>query len=414
MVKKTILMFFVFTYSTFTFSWPFEQINSWVPDYNSRSILPDIDSLPDILKELPTLQTKIPHVSLGNFPAPVRKLGKLGEAIGSDRLYFKDDGPCAPYFGGNKVRKLEFLLADALYSDAGSIMAIGDAGSNCVLAALAQAKRVGFSDVYCLLGPQLNTSYLRRNLLMDLFHNGIIKYYESEQDQEDAIWQHSSSLQDAGKPPYIVTWGGTCPIGFLGYMNAAFELKKQIEDGLLPEPDYIYVPLGSTGTAGGLIIGAQLAGLKSVIIPVAISGKNGDAYFRTEKLAERINEAIDFFTNLDPNFPAQKVSASDIEYRQNFANYRYAEVRELEATALQELFDHENIKLEGTYTGKALTAMLSDIKNNQHLQGKTILFWNTFCYGTFEDVTNSVDYKDLPEGLHRYFETDIQSFDSGL
>lgn len=396
------------------FAWPFEEVNSWVPSYNERNIDFDEHSSPYILQEFPELQTKIPHKSLGEFPSSVKKLEQLGQAIGAKNLYFKDDGPCAPLFGGNKIRKLEFLLADALYSGAKSIIAIGDAGSNCVLAALAQARRLGFEDVYCLFGSQLNTSYLRRNLLLGLFHGGIIKYYETKKAQEEAIWEHSRKLQKDMTPPYIVTWGGTCPVGFLGYMNAAFELKEQIAQGLLPEPDYIYVPLGSTGTAGGLILGAKVAGLKSKVVSIAISGKSGNAYYRTEKLAERINEAVDFFVTLDRSFPSEKYSPSDITHRDNFADYAYAQVREEVFIKLQKLFAHEGIKLDGTYAGKALAAMLFDIENNEDLKDKTILLWNTFCYGAFEEITNQVSYKDLPVGLHRYFEEEMQAFDAGL
>ena len=266
MFRQLFSIFCFLTISTFSFSWPFEEVNSWVPSYVERNIIVEEGFLPDILKVLPALQSKIPYISLGEYPTPVKKLENLEEEVGAEGIYFKDDGIGAPYFAGNKIRKLEFLLADAVYSEAQSIIAIGDAGSNCVLATLAQAKCVGFDDVYCLLGPQLNTSYLRRNLLLDLFYDGIIKYYQSEEEQEDSIWEHSNKLQNS----YIVSWGGTCPLGCLGYMNAAFELKKQITEGLLPEPDYIYIPLGSTGTAAGLILGVKLAGLKSKIIPVAI------------------------------------------------------------------------------------------------------------------------------------------------
>jgi 1-aminocyclopropane-1-carboxylate deaminase/D-cysteine desulfhydrase-like pyridoxal-dependent ACC family enzyme len=405
-MRKIFAFLFCFVlFPSSSFSWPFEEVNSWVYPYADRDINVSKSALPYIYKEFPGLQNKIPYISLGQFPTPVKKLESLGNYLGVKNLYFKDDGISAPFFGGNKIRKLEFLLADVLYSGAKSIITIGDAGSNCVSAALVQAKRVGFKDVYCLLGPQLNAPYLRRNLLVDLFYGGIIRYYESEEKLKEEIWKFSDKLQSEGKNPYIITWGGSCPVGFLGYMNAAFELKEQISQGLLPEPDYIYIPLGSAGTAGGLILGAQLAGLKSKIIPVAISGKNGDAYYRTERLAERINEAVDFFVNLSDTFPDNKFSHSDLEHRNNFANCSYAQVTDEVSSSLQKLYELGGVKLEGTYTGKALTVMFSDIASKKDLKEKNILFWNTFCYETFEDVTNKVNYKDLPVGLHKYFET---------
>ncbi|MBU1008074.1 pyridoxal-phosphate dependent enzyme [Candidatus Dependentiae bacterium] len=417
MARSFVLVLSFLLPQSHVFSWSFEEINSWIGSYSARNINlteSERESLPYILKKLPALQTKIPYISLSNAPTPVKKLSRLGENIGVGALYFKDDGLNAQPFGGNKIRKLEFLFADAIYSGAKSVITIGDAGSNCVLATLAQAKRVGFEDVYCLLGPQLNTSYVRRNLLLDLSYGGIIKYYESEATQSKAIVKLSETLREKKQFPYIVSWGATCPIGFLGYMNAAIELKEQIARGELPEPDYIYVPLGSAGTAGGLILGAQLAGLKCKVIPVAISGLGGSAYYRTERLAERINEAIDFFVKLDPTFPIKNVLPSELEHRENFANYVYAEVIEDVSKELRKLFDFEGIKLEGTYTGKALAVMLSDIAGDESLRNKNILFWNTFCYGTFEDVTKKISYKDLPKGLHKYFEEDVQKYDGGL
>lgn len=409
----SIICFFVFL-PFYSFAWRFEEVNSWIPPYRERNLETSGLLLPYILKELPALRSKISYIKLCELPTPVGRLAKLGDRFGVKNLYFKDDGINSPCFGGNKVRKLEFLIADALYSGAKTIITVGDAGSNCVLATLAQSKRTGFREIYCLLGPQLNASYLRRNLLLDLFYGGIISYYNLESEQTRAIWELSDALRDKGKWPYMIGFGATCPIGFLGYMNAAFELKEQIKQGLLPEPDYIYVPLGSAGTAGGLILGIRLAGLKSVVVPVAISGKNGDAYYRTEELVERINETINFFYRLTPTVPRDKFVASDLEYRNNFADCAYAEITEEVAQGLQELYSTEGIKLEGTYTGKALAAMIYDVQHKEELKDKNILLWNTFCYGTFEELTSAINYKDLPQELHFYFEQDVQPLDGGL
>lgn len=413
MLKKLAIASFLILTPDFSFSWPFEEVNSWIGSYANRNINTEKKDLPYILKALPALQNKIPHISLGKFPTPVKKLPNLGNYLGVKSIYFKDDGLCSEKFGGNKVRKLEFLLSDAIYSGAKSIITIGDAGSNCVAATLISSKLVGFNDVYCVLGPQLNTSYLRRNLLLDLFYGGIIDYHDSDEEFASAVLKLGEELRNYGKPPYIVSWGGSCPIGFLGYMNAAFELKEQIASGLLPEPDYIYLPLGSTGTAGGFFLGAKLAGLKGKLIPVAISGKKGDAYIRTIQLAKFINEAIEFFTKLDPSFPIKPILPSELEHRENFANCTYAQVTEDVAATLKKLSELEGINLEGTYTGKSLTAMVSEIITKD-FKDKNILFWNTFCYGKFEEITNKVSYKNLPAGLHKYFETDIQQYDAGL
>lgn len=411
MSRKHFCVFILFLLPFQIFSWPFQEINDWI-SYGDRDIDVVEEDLPAVLKEFPLLQRKLPYIQLGNFPTEVTRLETLGDQLGVSNLYFKDDGPCASRFGGNKVRKLEFVLADALYAGAQSIITIGGAGSNCVVASLAHAKHVGFDEVYCVLSSQLKTYYLQRNLLLDLFYEGEIEYHPA--GSTDAIWALAATLESENKYPYIISWGATCPIGFLGYMNAAFELKEQIDEGVLPEPDYIYVPLGSTGTSGGLILGAYLAGLNSKIVPVGISGSGGDCYYRTENLASRINEAVDFFVSLDPSFPNVTFLASELEYRPYFADYTYAETRFEVLQPLFWLLRDEGIRLEATYSGRALYALVEDLKNDESLKDKTILFWNTFCYGKFDDVTSQVSHESLPAAMHHYFEPNMQPYDLSL
>ncbi|KKQ10883.1 MAG: D-cysteine desulfhydrase [candidate division TM6 bacterium GW2011_GWF2_36_6] len=235
----------------------------------------DFNADAPIFKAFPGLQETLAHITLGTFPTPILKTDKFGiflkDAFGIDvkNLYVKQDSLSgrkntdpAQLFGGNKVRKLEFILADALLCGAETIVTVGDAGSNHALATAIYSKLVGL-DCIIMLAPQLNTSYLQRNLLMDLYYSPTIKAYFSEaQRAVDEIKVSREFILAEKQSPYYIPMGGSNEVGAVGFVNAAFELKEQIDQKIVPEPDYIYVTLGSAGTAAGFILGCKAAGPK--------------------------------------------------------------------------------------------------------------------------------------------------------
>ncbi len=216
-----------------------------------------------LFAQYPSLKGKIPHVSLGNFPTPIEHLSKLGTEIGADHLYLKHDGISGPLYGGNKIRKLEFLLADALHKKAKEVLTFGFAGSNHALATAVYAHKMKLKCISMLLA-QPNAQYVRHNLQYSHVCGAELHHYKNEMAMylPILIWLFGRFLRH-GKFPYIILPGGSSPLGAVGYVNAGFELKEQIARGLLPEPDKIFVPLGTMGTAVGLMIGLWAAGLKT-------------------------------------------------------------------------------------------------------------------------------------------------------
>jgi len=357
----------------------------------------------------PNLHTKIPHIELATLPTPVIKLEKLGNQLGPKNLYLKNDGLTGNLFGGNKVRKLEFLLADAIEKNAKSVVTIGDASSNHALATIIYAKTLRL-QAYSVLSPQPNTSCVRRNLLMSLYYDGSISHYETPEERDSAVIDLLEKLKIEDASPYFVPGGGSCPLGALGYVNAAFELKKQIHEGLLPEPDYIYVTLGSSGTAAGLILGLRLAQIRSKIIPVRISGV---PQVKTDVLLSLLNKTSLFLHELNDACPHLSFTEKDLLINHDFAGNGFAEITPEAASAIEALFITEEIKLDGEYAGKTFATMLDDIKKEE-IKDKVVLFWNTFCAGDFSEITTNVDYKKLPQELHCYFEEDVQALDQGV
>jgi len=370
-----------------------------------------------LFNKFPELFSQLPHQMLGSFPTPVKKLEKLEKLTGFNNIYIKQDSLSGAksysekiqYFGGNKVRKLEFLLADALKSEAETVVTVGAAGSNHALATAVCSLML---DLNCIimLTPQKNASYVRRNLLMDLYYASEIKAYASEAQRTVDIFNTSREyILDDKKSPYFIPVGGSNEIGAIGFVNAAFELKEQIEKGELPEPDLIYVTAGSCGTAAGLILGVKAAGLKSKVVAVRISETHES---KAKAISTIISETNQYLNKLHSSFPIFEITESDYRIIDDFAGEKYAKITVEAAAAIKLLKLSENIQLDGTYTGKTFAAMLADIKKSE-LKDKKVLFWNTYCAGDFEDITKNMDYHDLPKLLQGYFNVPVQDLDQG-
>lgn len=358
-----------------------------------------------LFNAFPILGKKINHISLGNYPTQIKKLSNLEKQLDHHHIYIKRDDLSAgthsnkKLFGGNKVRKLEFLLADAITKNANTIITLGDAGSNHAVTTAAYSEMLNLKTIY-MLSPQEKADYVKRNLKLGLFYNAKLHIYPSEELRDLMIIGKSIRLhQKYGIHPYIISSGGSSKIGMLGYVNAAFELKKQIKEGLLPEPDYIYVPFGSMGTALGLILGLKAAKLKSKVIPVSISDYKGDSI-----IINALTKTNSFIHSLDPSFPLLDLSIQDIGIRNEFVGSGYACFTPEGNEAISLLNETESITLDGTYSAKAFAAMIHDIRNKQIHPEETILFWNTYCSENFEKETKEIDYHNLPSDFYTYFE----------
>jgi D-cysteine desulfhydrase len=198
--------------------------------------------------------------------------------------------------------------------------------------------------------------------------------------------------------------GGSSPLGAVGYVNAAFELKAQILRGEIPEPDYIYVAAGSMGTAAGLILGLRALNIKTKVVVVRV---NSDRFVNAKGLIKLIYKTNSLLSSLDPSFPRLDFSEHDVDIRHGFFGKQYALFTKegMEAVALMERYG--TIKLEGTYTGKAFAALVNDAKKSS-LRDKVLLFWNTYNSLDFSETIATADYHQLPRCFHRYFEEEVQ------
>jgi D-cysteine desulfhydrase len=315
---------------------------------------------------------ELARVELGEWPTPVAPAPRLAEVLGLTSLWVKHDDVSGRAYGGNKVRKLEYLLGEAQATGRRDIITFGAYGSNHVLATAIHAARLGFT-VHAVLIPQPATPSLRKNVLADVAAGVVFHLADSYEDSLRVAAVLRSELRRAGADPLVIPFGGTTPHGTLGFVNAAFELADQIEEGLLPEPDVVYVPFGSMGTAAGLAIGFAAEGISARVEAVRVlPAAEGDE----AALSRTVAEAVTALREADVGFPALERSDLALSVRGEFLGEGYA-VPTPEATEAVRVAAESGLALETTYTGKALAALASDAAGGR-LDHKTVLFWNTY------------------------------------
>ena len=360
-----------------------------------------------LLEQFPLLAKALPHVALAELPTPVEKAEEFGEAVDVASVYVKRDDMSAVRYGGNKVRKLEFLLADAVKQGACEVMTFGCAGSNHATATAIYARQMGLNPISMLL-PQPNAHSVRRNLLMSYKSGAEIHMYRSSGGvAAGVIAQQMLHRIKTGRKPYVIPAGGSSALGAVGYVNAAFELRDQIAEGLLPEPARVYVAAGTAGTAAGLILGFRAMRMKTQVIPVRVTG---ETFVNVQRFLALLKEMNALLRDADPSFPLCDFAESDILLRHDCYGEQYALYTKESVEAVRLMRETQSIPLEGTYTGKACAALIDDARNGL-LKGKPVLFWNTYNSRDFTNEIAGVDYHDLPRACHEYFEHDVQPLD---
>ena len=328
------------------------------------------------LSSSPIFLSSIPSLSLGNFPTPVARLSNLERALGFKSLWIKRDDLSGRLGGGNKVRKLEYMFAAAQASpdedDKKTLFTIGPTGSNHVRATAVYGKASGFR-VECLLFQQPPTEYSEANY-RKICENAYRVYEVKRMSTMFAryAYEQAKTVLGIGGERYFIPAGGSSPLGSVGYVKAVLELKSQIEADILPEPRFIFVPVGTCGTIAGLIVGVRLAGLHTQIIGVRVADAvvaNTWAISRMVRRILRLIGAVD----------AHDINPRRIELWHNDFGKGYAVPTEAGTQAVAMMAEYEGITLENTYTGKTLAGLAHYI-TEQGCEGEHVLFWNT--YGT--------------------------------
>jgi D-cysteine desulfhydrase len=351
-----------------------------------------------LFRYFPNLEQRLPHIALGDFPTPIKPLQGLNTRLHREDLYIKCDDVSALPYGGNKVRKLEFLLADAKAKKAVRVITSGAAGSNHSLATALYAKKCGLSATLILF-DQPPSAEVAENLLMDAAAGAEMVYRDRYEEYGRTVAELVALYNKRdGIDPYLIPAGGSSPVGALGFVNAGFELKAQVDAGVMPEPSVLVVPLGTMGTAAGLLLGLRAAGLATRLIGVRVTPA---ALADTEKFHLLCSRTSDLLRTLDPGFPdlssAGGFSLCDDHFE---PGYGLASVPVNAAVDL--LQESDNVTLDHTYTGKAFAALLDEATRGTI---GPLLLWNTKNSQQFPEAMLAEGRKRLPEEFRRFLKS---------
>jgi len=329
------------------------------------------EKYPLLFQRFPELSGKIPWMPITDLPTEVQKLDSLGESLNIKNLWIKRDDLSASDYGGNKPRKLEFILADVKSKQSKKVCTVGGSGTNHGLATAYYTKKILGLPVQLILFPQPVTEEVEKK--QELF-----KSLGAEVTNKDNMRQiFKEMLRYSHFPPkgvYFIPPGGSSPLGNLGFVNAGLELAQQIEAGQLPTPDYIFAPLGSMGTVSGLFLGLSIAGIPAHIMAVAVIEKvlaSKKALFRT---IARTKKLLKKKCLLDP-FGAN--TETRITILHDYVGKSYGTTTPEAVQAIEMMKKNEGITLDGTYTGKCFAGLI-DVCQKNSLNQKNILFIHTY------------------------------------
>lgn len=335
-----------------------------------------------LTRRFPALAASLPHVTLGSWPTPLVELPALRDAIsgkgaaGSIRaLLLKDDASSHPVYGGNKVRKLEYLLADAVARGAKEVLTFGFRGSNHAAATAVHAAALGLRSISMLL-PQRDAPYVEANLAVSRAHGAEIHEVASEPGVAAAtLAQLVKHRFRRGAWPYVIAPGGSSPLGTLGFVAGGLELLEQVAASGARPPDRMYVALGSGGTAVGLGIAMALAKAPTRVIAVRVTELRHVSEQKTRALWMRTCELLRAH---DPDVPTVAYSTGHLEIRHEQFGEGYAAPTAAGAEAAALMKEHARTHLDVTYTAKALACLIADARAGA-LADSSVVFWNTFA-----------------------------------
>lgn len=353
---------------------------------------------PLLFKAYPVLRGRIPWVKLGDLPTPVERLSRLGDRLGCSSLWVKRDDLSSEKMGGNKVRVMEFLLGRMKAEEKTVAISPGALGSNQILASAIYGHELGLKIVGVFF-KQCPTDYMCKHMLIDQSLGVEFNHVNSPYLVPLAIVYHYLRHVDWRRmqsPFYIPTFGSSATCA-LGYLDAMFELKEQIDGGGLPEPDYIFVTAGTGGTMAGLELGARLLRMKTKVMGVRIT----DWVACNERVvASIVNRACKLLASAGADLGPFRWKARHINLIHEFFGGEYARITPEGLAARQLAAQLEGLTLDTTYTAKTMAAMIKYI-TDRRLRNHHILFWHT--YNT-RDLSPFLSQNACPEKLPPAFQ----------
>ncbi|HSJ05725.1 MAG TPA: pyridoxal-phosphate dependent enzyme [Longimicrobiales bacterium] len=353
---------------------------------------PDTAPGPDAADDLalfraePRLLQRLRRLRLGSFPTPVQPFEINGRTI-----LVKRDDRCADGYAGNKVRKLEFLLADALRGGARRVITAGAAGSHHALATAWHGTRLGL-DASLVLFPQRLTPHVRDIILMDAATGAELRWVRRMEAVPWGMWRARRAHR--GDAPYSVPPGGSSPVGALGYVSAGLELAEQIASGEAPRPDRIHVAAGTLGTVAGMAVGLAWAGLD---IPITATRITSRVVTNPRVLGRLARDTVALLRAAGASLPPADSALRLIELQHDQIGDGYGRATAAGDRAT-ELFAVAGLTLDATYTAKAAAGLLAGPADGLPL------FWHTLSAVEPRDLLAGAVTADLPAPVRRYID----------
>jgi len=343
----------------------------------------------------PRLAEQLPKTRLADLPTPIVE-GTLRTTQGQQKIAIKCDDLTGELYGGNKVRKLEYLLHRAIDRNAQRIATFGTVASNHALATSLYAKSLGL-ECTCLLSNQPKTANVPRVLNMHM-QNGseLVRYGGSYANRIRTLRTHLWN-----RHAWVIPAGGSNWLGTIGFVNAGLELAEQIASGAIGAPDRLYVANGTMATATGLALGLALADLPTEVHAVRVTE---DFVANPDAMRRLMVKTAMLMNRLDPSIPADLAERARYCFREGFVGDGYARTNEATDRAVNVAREELGLMLETTYTGKAMAAMLQDLGQTATAR-KTMLFWNTYNSRPLAAGSERPDdVSGLPKEFLRYFD----------
>lgn len=332
---------------------------------------------------------KIPRLRFAHLPTPIEELPRLSKVLNGPRLLVKRDDQTGLAFGGNKTRKLEYLLAEASANGAATLITAGAIQSNHCRQTAAAAAHHGFECILVLTDSNVNTKLPRPddkkeqpnenledtakpatgNLLLDILF-GAELVWASSQERDLVLQQTFQKAWDDGRRPYLIPYGGSNTVGATAYVNAIKEMLDQFREPSinLTAPDWIIFPSSSGGTQAGLVLGASIFGYQGQILGISV---DEDALILKERVARLATETADFLGE------RKQFMEDDIFVNDEFLGDGYGVMGELEKEAVRLFASSEGLLLDPVYTGRAAGGLTKLIRKGYFKKNQTLLFWHT-------------------------------------
>jgi D-cysteine desulfhydrase len=312
---------------------------------------------------------RLPRFPLASLPTPLEDLPALTRHLGGPRIMMKRDDLTGFALGGNKSRKLEFLVADAMRQGCSTLVTAGAAQSNHCRQTAAAAAKAGIACELVLSGMPAEANLPSGNLLLDLLF-GAKLHWTNRELRMQKMAEVAEGLRTGGKRPYVIPYGGSNPIGAAGYLLAYLEFAEQCIARHV-SPDTVVVASSSGGTQAGMMAGAAVAETRAVVRGISIDKGERDPVPFEQELAELANGVLSLLGHPARVGPEQAI----VEY--GYLGGGYGVVGPLEREAISLVARLEGIVLDPVYAGRAMGALIDMIRNARLDPGDTVVFWHT-------------------------------------